>query len=126
MRDFVLAALIHLAVPATGVGAYFYLLRTMARRRISPEIWLPFLVIFAVYGAALVLLLTMLFWLWSGMASIGAAVLVFLAPLVMLAQTLVLWPKRQQSHFHATAFWLSFAYTPSIVVVWLVARYAAT
>lgn len=61
--------------PPLGLAHYLVLRRRMADRRLR---WLAFWCYFA-YGGLLELLLTDLFWYWSGAASLGFAFLVFIA-----------------------------------------------
>jgi hypothetical protein len=77
----------------------------------------PFFFLFATYGGWLLVILTALFLGWSGMATIGIAYLMFIAPLVMLALTIRLYKRRNLSGFHLCAFAASAAYILIPIVV---------
>ena len=122
MKEIIIASLIHLVMPITGIIGYLFLCRKMQRDNMPRILLVPYFTIFAVYGAALVLILTIFFWYWSGMASIGGLTLLYVAPLAMIAQSVWLWVGRKRSKYHATAFWLSIVY-PGIVGFTLVVVY---
>jgi hypothetical protein len=61
-------------------------------------------IIFATWGSLLVLVLTRFFWYWSGIATLGLAYLVFLAPIVMAVIAVRTYLDRKLSHFHRGAF----------------------
>jgi hypothetical protein len=65
----------------------FLLLVTRLQRAGSAgRLVLPYFLIHFFYGGLLLILLTAFFWSWSGMASLGALVCVFIGPVVLLAQ----------------------------------------
>lgn len=69
----------------------------------SPPI-LAFFVLFATCGGWLVVLLTDLFWKWSGMASLGFFYLTLIAPFVTAGFALGLRKRRGLSPYHKTAY----------------------
>jgi len=67
-------------------------------------------VLFAAYGGWLMIFLTLRFWYWSGMALLGLMGLVFVAPAVIFAMSIYLFPKRKVSGYHYGAFVASVGY----------------
>jgi hypothetical protein len=65
---------------------------------------IAFFVLFVSYGGWLLLLLTALFWYHSGLATIGLAFLLFVAPVMMLLFAIQLYRHRYLSPFHRGAF----------------------
>ena len=113
------AALIHLAVPTAGVLWYLSIVRAMKDREISNSPVISLFVIFATWGSLVVLILTRFFWYWSGMATLGLAYLVLLAPIVMGFIAVRTYMVRKQSGFHMGAFLASIAYLPAIGAVFV-------
>jgi hypothetical protein len=62
------------------------------------------------YAGWTCVILTELFWYWSGMASIGVAYLMLVAPVVMLFLAFRLYKQRNQSEFHFCMFWACAGY----------------
>lgn len=108
--DIVKALLIHLAVPAAGLQWFLWLRDDMREEQVKNPPIIPFFIIFATYGGLLLVILTMLLWYWSGMASLGLAYLLFLAPVVMLIMARKLYPQRTLSRFHRAAYVASVIY----------------
>ncbi len=71
------------------------------------------------YGGWLLIILTWLFWDWSGMATIGLAYLVFVAPVLMGYVAWRLYGQRKQSQIHLMLFFAC-AFYPVLPVVILV------
>jgi hypothetical protein len=87
----------------------------------SPPIF-PYFILFGVCGGWLMVLLTVLFWEWSGMASIGVFYLVVAAPLITALLAVSLHRRRSLSVYHRTAYGASLAYCGLLiatVAVWL-------
>jgi hypothetical protein len=63
--------------------------------------------------------LTELFWYWSGMASLGVAYLMLLAPVVMAILAVMLYRQRRLSRYHFGSFIASVVY-PCVVLPMLV------
>jgi heme O synthase-like polyprenyltransferase len=85
--------------------------------------------LFATFGGWLVLLLTALFWEWSGMASLGFLYLVLVAPVGTAALAWSLYRRRAMSGFHRSAFVASISYSGLVLATllgWLVARLLAS
>ena len=108
-----IAVFIHLLVPLAGLSAYLLLVNKMRRQCSDAPVVSPFLV-FAIYGGVLLLLLTSLFWYWSGMASLGSAFLLVVAPFIMLGVAMRLRAKKQISKYHRAVFYAA-AFYPALV-----------
>ena len=109
--------------PMLGVVAYLFLCHRMLRSRIEMPPLFSYFILFAIYGAWLVVVLTALFWVWSGMASLGLVSLLLFAPLVTLVLALLLRKRRHLSAYHRVACILSTLYTvaiPGLVLSWIV------
>lgn len=66
-------------------------------------------------------ILTSLFWYWSGMALLGLIYLVFIAPIVMTVLAVMLYRQRRLSRYHLGSFIASGVY-PCIVAALVLAR----
>jgi hypothetical protein len=113
------ATLIHLVIPASGLGLYWWLRGRMIKAGIPKPPIVPFFILFATYGGWLIVGLTFLLWYWSGIATLGLAYLIFIAPIVMLALTILLYGRRNLSPFHFGAFSASAVYILLPVGVWI-------
>ena len=111
------AVLIHLVVPGAGALLYLSIVRRMLDQQIKDPPVISLFIIFATWGSLLVLVLTRFFWYWSGMATLGLAYLVFLAPIAMGVIAVRIYLDRKLSRFHKGAFVASVAYVPVIAGV---------
>jgi hypothetical protein len=113
---------VNLLVPLLGVMAYVLLCGKMLRLGIEMPPVISWFVLFAVYGAWLIVVLTGFFWEWSGMASLGVFFLLLGAPFLTLGIALILRKRWAISIFHRTAFVMSAFYTclmPVLLIVWI-------
>jgi hypothetical protein len=83
------------------------------------------LVIFVAYGGWLLVLLTGLFWYWSGAATLGLAYLVLLAPALMIWVAVRTQAERDRSSFHRLTFQAAAVYPPAVLVVVVLGTVAA-
>ena len=97
--------LIYLVVPAVGLLVFMWLKDDMYEKEIEDPPIASLFIIFATYGGWLIVVLTLIFWYASGMALLGVAYLMFLAPLAAW-----LYPKRDLSPYHSWAFFMSAGY----------------
>ena len=99
--------LINLGVPVGGVALFIWL-----RKRMGPEHPSPIVVflLFAHYGAWLVLILTIAFWYWSGMATLGMTYLMSAGSVVMLVLAVLTYKERARSIYHRIVFVASAAH----------------
>ena len=113
---------VNILVPLLGVIVFILLCRRMKRTHIQSPPFLYYFILFATYGGWLMVLLTALFWEWSGMASFGMLYLLLVAPVLTGVMFWKLRSKRTLSTFHQCAFLLSGAYTCFVIVavpLWL-------
>ena len=110
-------ALIHLVVPSAGALLYLAIVVSMLKRQIKSPPIVSLFIIFATWGSLLILILTRFFWYWSGMATLGFAYLIFVAPFVMLIIAIASHLKRGLSRFHRAAFVASVSYIPIIAAL---------
>lgn len=119
------AATIHLLVPLLGVATFLLLCRKMSRAQIPSPPYFAFLVLLATFGGWLLVLLTTLFWEWSGMAIIGVFSLLLIAPVATMILAFGLHEQQALSRFHQGAFVASVAYSTlmfAVVLGWLTVR----
>ncbi len=107
---YLLGWIINLIPPLLGLLAYLKLCKAMRRQGVARWLTLAYFIIFFVYGGFLMVTLTVLFWEWSGMASIGAFFLIAIAPFIMLVLAVILWPSRTKNKFNRFAFSLCAIY----------------
>jgi hypothetical protein len=107
---------IYVVTPIVGLLAYWALLRKMRNVNVVSPPEIPFFILFFTLGGCLTVLLTVWFWEWSGLASLGVFYLIFIAPALTAFFSWRLRVDRTRSKFHAWAFYLSVAYTCLIVV----------
>lgn len=110
IKDIITAILIHLIIPGAGLFIYWILYKKIEKEQIyNPPIKELFL-IFATYGGLLLVLLTSLFWMWSGAASLGVFYLVLVAPILMAIIAIRTKNNRNISRYHRWAFTASVLY----------------
>lgn len=81
--EIIITLTIHLLLPLVGLF-YFIRLRTrMKKEEIESAPVIELFIVFATYGGLLLVILTTFLWKWSGMASIGAFYLIFIAPVAL-------------------------------------------
>ena len=78
--------------------------------------------IFGTYGVALILILTSLFWKWSGMASIGAFASILFGPIIMITAVAKNFKKMKQSVYHKLVIYLSIGYMFMMAATFIVAN----
>ncbi|MBL9113739.1 MAG: hypothetical protein JNJ83_01945 [Verrucomicrobiaceae bacterium] len=102
--EIITAISIHLLVPVAGVVAYLALCRRLFVAGASPMFLAQLFLLFVCYGGVLLVVLTSLFWYWSGMASLGVFFLILAAPILLLPVLLSLWKQKNHSLAHRIAF----------------------
>jgi hypothetical protein len=112
--DILIAIAIYLIVPLSGVGIYLLLVRKMFGHKIPNPPIVEWFVIFAIYGAIILITLTSLFWVWSGAATLGTLFLVFIAPILMAAIGYRIRKRKGLSKYHKWAYSLSLIYLASL------------
>ena len=116
---------IHVLIPLLGLTVFVLLCRKMQRATQSPP-FLSFFLLFAIFGGWLMICLTALLWRWSGLASIGVAALLLVAPFVTAGLAIRLRSQQTISVFHRSAYFVSVAYCCFMLpgLSWLVWRWA--
>ena len=120
--EIVRAAAIHLGTPALGVTLYVWLCVRMRRATPEPP-YLTYFFLFATVGGWLLIVLTELFWVWSGMASLGTFFLLLVSPFLAAGFAFFMYPERTDSGFHRWAVRLCVAYACVVFafdVAWIV------
>lgn len=108
--------------PLLGLLLYLRLCKRMYAARITePPTKILFLV-FVTYGGWLMIVLTALFWMVSGMVTLGLAHLVMVAPIVMAVAAWLLRKRRKETNFHGVLFALCAAYPLVVFPFLLIAR----
>jgi hypothetical protein len=110
---------ISLVVPLIGVIMFVLLCRWMRRLRTESPPIMAYFILFTVFGGWLMVLLTVLFWKWSGMASLGILYLMVVAPFLTAASAFELHEqnRRKLTSFHRSAFVLNVGYTVMMFIV---------
>ena len=126
MKQAFVMVFIHLIVPIAGLFFYEWLCKAMKRRSISDPPFISLFFLFLFFGGWLMILLTLLFWKWSGMASLGFFFLVFISPLISVGISIYGRMQRKISSFHEWVFLLSTLYGVLIIgfdIVWITSWY---
>lgn len=111
------ALLIYLAVPAAGAACYLRLCRRMRSLGVPDPPEGQLLLVFFNYGGWLLVLLTALFWHWSGMATAGIMYLLLVAPWLMAGVAVQTFPRRAFSAYHRAAFWAACIYVAAMCIL---------
>jgi hypothetical protein len=111
---------VNILTPLLGVTAFLLLCRKMQRADVQSPPIIAYFILFATFGSWLMVLLTVLFWEWSGMASLGILYLALISPLVTAGVAISLRNRRALSGFHRTAYLASIGYSGLILMGWLV------
>ena len=111
-----IALFIHLLIPLAGIAFYTLICRRARREGASKVFQAELFFLFFVYGGWLLVVLTSLLWEWSGMASLGALFLLFIAPLTLIPISVHLWRTRKSSFIHMKAFQAAIGYYPLLVL----------
>ena len=82
-KEIIIALTIHLILPLTGLLYFLRLKKQLKKENIPNAPTTELFIIFSTYGGLLIVVLTTLFWQWSGMASLGFFYLILGAPIVM-------------------------------------------
>jgi hypothetical protein len=116
ISTFITPLLIYVLTPILGVGVFWALIHKMRSAMVVSPPVVPYFILFFTLGGWLTVLLTVWFWEWSGMASLGMLYLILVAPILTAFMSWRLRIQRKLSRFHAWAFYLSTACTCVVVV----------
>ena len=81
--EVIIALTIHFFIPLTGLIYFLRLRKQMKKENIQSVPIVELFIIFVTYGGVILIVLTGLFWYWSGIASLGTFYLTLVAPIVM-------------------------------------------
>ena len=115
LMELVRAILVNFVVPIVGLKVFLSVRDQMLEKQIERPPVVPLFIIFATYGGLLMIVLTILFWRWSGMASLGFFYLVLVAPITMTVLAVLLYRQRRLSSYHLGSFIASGVY-PCLIV----------
>lgn len=113
---------ITLVVPLVGLALFLRLRSALRPYPNASALTARAFAVFVTYGGWLLVALTSLFWYWSGLASLGAAYLFLLAPLIMPAVAFLTRNDRRLSRVHAAIFWTAASYVPLLCLGLAVGR----
>jgi hypothetical protein len=108
---------VNFLVPILGIILFMFVCRRMWKIKVPSPPVISYFILFGAFGGWLVVILTGLFWVWSGMASLGVFFLVLIVPFVTAGVALSQYSQRELSKFHMSAFIASIAYTVLMVVL---------
>jgi hypothetical protein len=114
---------VNILVPLLGIVVYVLFCRKMLSSGVEMPPVFSYFLLFAIYGAWLIVILTGFFWEWSGMASLGVFFLLLIAPFLTGGSALILRGRRRISLYHRCAFALSGFYScvlPLAFATWIV------
>jgi len=119
IKEIIIAVIIHLIIPVFGLIMFLKLSTKMKLEMIYPPI-LEFFIIFATYGGLLLVMLTSIFWKWSGLASLGTFYLILVAPILLILIAYQQFKKRRVSKYHDWAFKISAFYFVIVPLIGLI------
>ena len=117
MKEWIIFLLIHVIVPAFGIGAYLLLIRRMKREQIPNAPSGQLFWIFGTYGVLFILVLTALFWKWSAMASLGVFASASIGPIILGIIAFMSFRNRRASLYHSWTFRSSAVYVGLVFLV---------
>jgi hypothetical protein len=98
------AVIIHIIVPIVGIVLFRWLKTQMYQTQQLVVSDLELALVLISYGGWVMVVLTKLFWYWSGAASLSLFYLLFIAPIIMLYLAWRLFRRRNQSSIHTGYF----------------------
>lgn len=115
---------VHFVIPLVGLLIYFRLIIKIRQENIESPPVIDLFLIFVNYGGLLLIILTELFWKWSGMASLGFFYLLAAAPIVMGIISHKNYKRRQLSKYHLFVYKAGLLYfvimpTVLLILIWL-------
>lgn len=119
LNEVLIPVTIYLIVPTLGLLIFWLVVKRIKRKQIPAPPFIALFLLFFSYAGALIILLTEVFWKWSGLASIGSFYSIFIAPLVTGILAINIYKKRDQSIVHLYTFRASFIYslTSTLVII---------
>ncbi|QNF33196.1 hypothetical protein HUW51_10830 [Adhaeribacter swui] len=102
--------LIHVITPIIGLLGYLFLKKRILKESIENPPLIDLFFIFSIYGGILLIILTELFWKWSGMASLGAFFLTIPGFVIMAIIGYRNYKLRHISMYHKMSYLCGLAY----------------
>jgi hypothetical protein len=99
-----------LIIPLIGLIFYLRLIKRMKREEVNNPPSIDYFFIFVNYGGLLMISLTSIFWVWSGLASIGIFYLMTIGAILMVIIVIRNSKSRQLSKYHKWARKLGMLY----------------
>jgi hypothetical protein len=118
MERFV-AILIHLIIPIAGMVGFVLICWQMRKASIQNAPYFQLFSLFFGFGGWLLIFLTLCFWYWSGMATLGFFFLLLILPIVVFGCALSIFENRNSSQYHLFTLYGSFAYLLFTVACWV-------
>ena len=106
VKESIIALSLHLILPLTGLLCFLRLKKQLKKENIPNAPTTELFLIFATYGGLLLVVLTTLFWQWSGVASLGTFYLILAAPIVM---GIIAYRHRQTKSSSKYRYWTYFS-----------------
>jgi hypothetical protein len=110
LKALITVLIIYLFIPLFGLFSYLRLIRRAEKEKINNLPKLELFILFSTYGGLLLVVLTQIFWEWSGMASLGMIYLVIFAPITMAVTAALNFKKRFLSKYHLCVYRASLLY----------------
>jgi FtsH-binding integral membrane protein len=102
--------LIHVITPIIGLLGFLFLKKKILKESIENPPLIDLFFIFSIYGGILLIILTELFWKWSGMASLGAFFLTIPGFVIMAIIGYRNYKFRHVSIYHKISYLCGLAY----------------
>jgi len=120
----IIAVLIHIVLPIAGFIPFVLITKKMKKQEVEKRPTIDLFFIFVNYGALLFIILTELFWKWSGMASLGLFYLVLVAPIIMGIIAYRNYKNRKISEYHNVIYKLGLSYCVLVpILVFTIRRF---
>lgn len=117
-----IALFIHVVLPILGIICYIFILTRIKRENVKNPPNIALFLVFLNYGMFLLLILTALFWYWSGMATLGLLFVLFISPLIMLGIAIYYFNSQKASKYHKAVFYLALMYLPILLTSYYIAK----
>ena len=116
----IIPILIYILVPTLGLALFLFTNKTLKPDEKKEFFSFKLLIVFGCLGGLTLLLLTSLFWKWSGLATLGSIFLILIAPILLAIIAFDSFKKRKNKA-EKTVFNLSISYFIFLPLVLLIA-----
>ena len=118
-KDVLIPLSIYVMVPLLGVWAFIFLTKRIKKENLLAPPFLSLFFTFLHYGGIFLVILTELFWKWSGMASIGTFYLFLGGPVISAITAFSLSKYRWDNPYYTRIYQLSILYIPLLMAFML-------